>query len=110
MLKYKTGDKVQVIAGKDKGRTGTIDKIFPKKGTALLQGVNVYKKHIKKDLARDGKGGIYDIPRPIKLSKLAVLDPKSGGPTRVSFKTVEGKKVRISTKSGIQIGKKLAKK
>jgi large subunit ribosomal protein L24 len=110
MLKLKIGDKIQVITGKDKGREGTIERMFPKKGTALVPGVNLYKRHIKKDAAKDGKGGVYDIPRPISLSKLALKDPKSGKPTRISFKVVQGKKVRIARKSNTQIGKKLAGK
>mgnify|MGYP001561036940 CR=1 FL=1 len=109
MLKYKIGDKVKVMAGKDKGRVGTIEKIFPKKGTAIVQGVNIYKKHIKKKAAKDEKGGIYEIPRALRLEKLSVLDPKSGSPTRVNFQKKDGKKVRIATKSGIELGKKLAK-
>lgn len=100
MLKYKIGDKVKVLIGRDKGREGVIEKIYPKKNKALVPGVNVYKRHIKARVAADGKGGIYELPRPILLSKLAVIDPKSGKPTRVGFKFEGDKKVRFAKKSG----------
>jgi large subunit ribosomal protein L24 len=105
MLKYKTGDKVKILSGKDKGREGVIEKMFPKEGRALVPGINVYKRHIKKTVARDGKGGVYDLPRPIGLSKLMVIDPKAGKPTRVGFKVEGGKKLRISKKSGVILDK-----
>ena len=101
MLKYRIGDQVRVLSGKDKGREGKIEKIFPKKGTAIVAGVNVYKKHVKKSVARDGKGGIYDLNRPIRLSKLAVIDPKSNKKTRIGFKEEGGKKYRVAKKSGV---------
>jgi len=106
MLKYKVGDKVVVISGKDKGREGSIERIYPKKGVAIVSDVNIYKKHVKKALARDGKGGIYEIPRPIDLSKLMVVDSKSSKPTRIGFKVEGGKKLRISKKSGLIVDKK----
>lgn len=106
MNKYKTGDKVQVIRGKDKGRKGHIEKIFPKRGVALVPGINMYKKHVKKTMDPQGKGGIFEIPRPIKLSKLMVLDPKTGKPTRIGFEVKGGKKLRISKKSGELLDKK----
>ncbi len=106
MQKIKTGDKVMVMRGKDKGREGTVERVFPKKGTAFVPGINIYKKHIKKQMAADGKGGIYEIPRPITLSKLAVIDPKTKKPTRVGFKVEGGKKLRISKKSGVILDQK----
>ena len=100
MLKYKVGDKVIVRNGKDRGREGTIEKIFTRDMTALVQGVNVYKKHVKGALTKDGKGGIFDIPRPILMSKLAVVDPKTKKITRVGFRIEGDKKIRIAKKSG----------
>ena len=99
MLKYKVGDKVQVRTGKDKGREGTIEKIYAKEMTALVQGVNMYKKHVKAALTKDGKGGVFDIPRPVSLSKLAVIDPKTKKATRVGFRIEGDKKIRIAKKS-----------
>ena len=96
MLKIKIGDKVKILSGKDKGREGQIEKIFPKKKTVLVPGLNMYKKHIK---ARDGqKGGIYDLPRPIAVSKLALICPKCKKQTRVAFELKDGKKLRICAK------------
>ena len=112
MQKLKVGDKVKVLSGKDRGREGNIEVIFPKKGAAIIPGINVYKKHVKKQMARDGKGGIFDIPKPISLSKLAIIDPKTGKTARVGFKIQGGKKLRISKKSKalLDIGKKGKKK
>lgn len=104
--KFKAGDKVIIRSGKDKGREGTIESIDSKLDTALIPGVNMYKKHVKKQLTRDGKGGIFDIPRPMALSKLSLVDPKTGKPTRVGFELKNGKKLRIAKKSGVQLDKK----
>lgn len=98
MRKFRVGDKVKVRSGKDKGREGVIESIL--KDRALVPGVNVYKKHVKKSMTRDNKGGIFDIPRPISLSRLSVLDPKTGKPTRIGFRIEGDKKVRISKVSG----------
>lgn len=103
MKKLRVGDKVRVRSGKDKGREGTIEMI--KGEGAVIQGINMYKKHVKKNLTQDNKGGIFDIPRPIGLSKLVLLDPKGGKPTRVGFRNEGEKKVRISKKSGAILDK-----
>src|SRR3989344_8137082 len=103
MMKFKTGDKVIVISGKDKGRGGTIAKIYPKKELVVIPGVNIYKKHVKKQAAADGKGGIYELPRPLHWSKVAHVDPKDNKATRVGFDIKKDKKVRISKKSGAEI-------
>jgi len=99
MLKIRTGDKVKVLQGRDRGQEGTVLKVYPKKNTAIVEGLNMYKKHIKAQAARDGKGGIYEIPRPMALSKLAVVDPKTKKPARVGFKIEGKKKVRINAKT-----------
>jgi large subunit ribosomal protein L24 len=100
MLKIKKNDKVIVLSGRDKGRTGEVAAVFPKKGTALIPGVNLYKKHLKPRMARDGKGGIVEIVRPISVSKIALVDPKTGKPTRVGFAKSKDEKTRIAKKSG----------
>ena len=103
MFKFKSGDKVIVRSGKDKGREGTIAKVYPKKSKALILGINMYKKHVKKAVAADGKGGIYDIPRPIDLAKLSHVDPKTGKATRIGFDMKKDKKVRLAKKSSSDI-------
>ncbi len=98
MLKIRKGDKVQVITGSDKGKEGVVEIVFPKKGTAYIPGVGLYKKHVKAQVARDGKGGVYELFRPIAMSKLAIVDPKTGKPTRVKFQISGDKKIRVSAK------------
>jgi large subunit ribosomal protein L24 len=98
MLKIKKGDKVKVISGADRGKEGVVEIMFPKKGTAFIPGVGLYKKHVKPQVARDGKGGVYELYRPIAVNKLALVDPKSGKTTRVKFQVTGDKKVRITAK------------
>ncbi len=93
MFKFKIGDKIKVNSGKDKGREATIEKIFFKTQKAVVAGINIYKKHVKGMPGR--KGGIYDIPRPIALAKLSVVCPNCNKITRVGFKFVGTKKVRL---------------
>lgn len=95
-LKLKIGDKIKVRSGKDKGREGKIEKIFPKKKTALVPGINIYKKHVKG--AQGQKGGIYDIPRPLSFGKFDVVCPKCAKPARMGFEFSAGKKVRVCKK------------
>ena len=99
MLKIKKGDKVVVILGADRGKTGVVERVFPKKGTASVPNVGLYKKHVKAQNARDGKGGVFELFRPIALSKLALVDPKTGKPTRVKFTVSGERKIRVATKS-----------
>jgi len=100
MLKLKLGDKVRVMQGRDRGREGVIAKIYPKKGAAIVEGINIFKKHVKKSVAKDGKGGIFDIPKPIHLSKLSLIDSKTKKPAKVGFKMEGKKKMRINKKTG----------
>jgi large subunit ribosomal protein L24 len=102
-MKLKKGDTIIVLAGKDKGKTGTIETAFPKKNKVLVAGINVYKRHMKK---RDEKnpGGIIDKPLPIHVSKVALIDKKTKKPTRIGYLVTKGEKSRISKKSGELIG------
>lgn len=96
-LKMKKGDKVKVTIGKDKGRQGTIEKIFPKKGKILVSGINIYKKHARAQ--KGGKtGGIIDIVVPIPSSSVVLICPKCGKPAKVGFKILKDGKVRICKK------------
>lgn len=106
MLKFKKGDKVVVTQGKDKGREGAIELVLPKKKSVLIQGINMYKKHVKGYQGQ--KGGIYDIPRPLQFSKIALVCPSCKKKTRVGFKKVGEEKVRVckKCKREIKVNKK----
>jgi large subunit ribosomal protein L24 len=98
--KIRKGDRVQVLAGRDKGKRGEVIRVMPKDDRAVVQGVNMVTKH-EKPQGLNRPGGISQIEGPIHLSNLALLDPKSDKPTRVGFKTLEdGKKVRVAKASG----------
>jgi large subunit ribosomal protein L24 len=103
--KIKKGDKVVVLTGRDKGRTGEVIEVRPDDGRALVRGVNMVKRHQRQTAQQEG--GIISKESTIHLSNLAVADPKDGKPTRVGFKFVgEGndrKKVRVAKRSGVEI-------
>jgi large subunit ribosomal protein L24 len=100
--KIKKGDKVVVLAGRDKGRTGEVIKVNPAEGRATVEGVNQVKRHQRQ--TKDREAGIVTKAAPIDLSNLAVADPKDGKPTRVGFKILDdGRKVRVAKRSGEQI-------
>lgn len=97
-LHVKKGDKVIILSGADKGKTGNILEIFPDKNRAVVEGANIVKKHTKP--TQDNPGGINEIPAPLHISNLALVDPKTGEATRIGRKEVDGKLVRYSKKSG----------
>jgi large subunit ribosomal protein L24 len=98
--KIRKGDRVQVLAGRDKGKRGEVIRVIPDENRALVQGVNMVKRH-QKPQGMGQPGGIQEKEAPIDLSNLALLDPKSDKPTRVGFKLLEdGRKVRVATASG----------
>jgi large subunit ribosomal protein L24 len=103
--KIKKGDKVIVLTGRDKGRTGEVIEVHPADNRALVRGVNMVKRHQRQTAQQEG--GIISKESAIHLSNLAMADPKDGKPTRVGFKFVgEGdnrKKVRIAKRSGVEI-------
>jgi large subunit ribosomal protein L24 len=100
--KIRKGDKVVVLAGRDKGRTGEVIAVRPSEGRALVRGVNVVKRHQKQSASQEG--GIVSKESPIHLSNIAIADPKDGKPTRVGFKVqADGKKIRIAKRSGAEI-------
>jgi large subunit ribosomal protein L24 len=98
MMHVKKGDKVRVISGKDKGKTGVILAAYPKDSRVLVEGVNIVKKHSKPSQVNP-QGGIISFEAPIHVSNVMPIDPKSGNPTRVGYKTIDDKKVRVA-KSG----------
>lgn len=97
-LHVKKGDKVVVIAGADKGKEGLVLEVFPGKNRAIVENVNIVKKHLKP--TNDNPGGIQEMAAPVHLSNLMLVDPKTGEPTRIGRKLVDGKLVRYSKKSG----------
>ena len=97
--KIKKGDKVVVLSGKDKGRTGEVVRAMPKDGKVIVSGINVHARH-RKPSQVNPQGGIERKEAPLHVSKVAIADPKSGKPTRVRFEERDGKKVRVAAKSG----------
>ena len=98
--KIKKGDRVQILAGRDKGKRGEVLAVNPSEERALVQDVNMVKRH-RKPQGMNQPGGIQEKEAPIHLSKLALIDPKSDKPTRVGFKLLDdGKKVRVAKPSG----------
>jgi large subunit ribosomal protein L24 len=99
MQKIRKGDKVVVLAGKDKGRSGEVLRVLPKDEKALVRGVNMIIRHQKQTQAQEG--GLIRKEAPVHLSNIALADPKDGKPTRVGFQVQkDGKKVRVAKRSG----------
>ena len=99
--KIRKGDKVVVLTGRDKGRTGEVFEVRPVEGTALVRGINLVKRHQKQTQAQEG--GIISKEAPIHLSNVAYVG-KDGKPTRIGFKIhADGKKVRVAKSSGAEI-------
>ena len=98
-LKIKKGDNVVVISGRDKGKRGEVLRVFPEEARLVVQGVHVARRHTKQSLGQPG--GIVDKELTIHVSNVAHIDPQSGKPTRVGYKTLEnGRKVRVARRSG----------
>lgn len=97
-MKIKKGDKVIVITGKDKGKTGEVTKAMPKESKVVVSGVNVSKRHQKP--SQENAGGIVNKEMPIHVSNVAIVDPKTGKATKVAKKVIEGRKVRVAKRSG----------
>ncbi|MBL8780441.1 MAG: 50S ribosomal protein L24 [Alphaproteobacteria bacterium] len=104
-VKFKKGDRVVVIAGEERkrkggaARTGEILRVYPDEERVLVSGVNMVKRHTKQ--SQRSQGGIISKEAPISMANIAHIDPKSGGPTRIGFKTLQdGRKVRFAKKSG----------
>lgn len=100
-MKIKKDDNVIVVTGKDKGKTGKVTRVFPKKGLVIVAGVNLKKKHQR---ARKGgqKGQVIDKTAPINASNVMLVD-KGGKPTRIAINRKDGRRVRVARKSGAEI-------
>ncbi|MGI9605564.1 MAG: 50S ribosomal protein L24 [Acidimicrobiales bacterium] len=102
-MKIKKGDKVRVLAGKDRGKEGEVMFAFPEKNTVIVEGVNLAKKH-QRATNETMQGGIIDKDMPMHVSNVAVVSPKDGKPTRVGYKTLEdGTKVRVCKRTGAEL-------
>lgn len=101
-MKIKKGDKVIVLTGKDKGKTGEVLKVMPSENRVVVQGINLVKKHTR--ASQMSQGGIVTKEASIHASNVAHIDPKTSKPTRVGMQTLkDGKKVRVAKRSGEQI-------
>ncbi len=99
MRKFRKGDRVIVLTGRDKGKRGEILKMIPKDNRAIVQGVNQVKRHQRQTAQQEG--GIVVKEAPIEVSNLAIEDPKDGAPSRVGFRILDdGRKVRFAKRSG----------
>lgn len=104
LSRIRKGDKVFVLAGKDKGKTGKVLELYPAKGRALVEGVNMMKKHVRKN-QQQPQGAIVTTEAPIHLSNLSLLDPVNGKPTRIATSVAaDGSKQRVSVKNKTVIG------
>ncbi len=99
--KIKKGDSVLVRTGRDKGKVGTVLKVFVKDSALIVEGINIVKKHVKP--SNTSQGGIITKESLIHVSNVAIIDPKLNVATKVAYKIIEGSKVRIARKSGSAI-------
>jgi large subunit ribosomal protein L24 len=105
LARIKKGDDVIVLTGKERGKRGVVRQVMPKKGTALVQDINISKRHLK-PTGTARQAGIVDKEQPIHLSNLALVDPKTSKATRVRSRELQnGRKVRIAIASGEQIAR-----
>ena len=98
-MDLRKGDKVIVIAGRDKGKSGVIQKVIPEQNRVVVEGINVRKKHQKPTQANP-EGSIVEVYAPIDASNVMIEDPKTKKPSRIGHKEVKGQKVRFAKKSG----------
>ncbi|QIK52069.1 50S ribosomal protein L24 [Jeotgalibaca porci] len=98
-MHVKTGDKVKIITGKDKGKEGVVLQTLPKKDRVIVEGINIVKKH-RKASQTNVTGGILEEEASVHVSNVMLIDPKTGEPTKVGYKVEDGKKVRFAKKTG----------
>lgn len=98
-MKIRTNDKVKIIAGKDKGKTGKVLRVYRDGQKVMVEGINIVKKHVKPGGANK-EGGIVSIEKPVNISNVMFVDPKTNEPTKLGYKVIEGKKYRLNRKTG----------
>lgn len=101
-MKIKKGDLVKVMVGKDKGKTGKVERVYQKQNKILIPGINLYKKHIKKN-EKLPQGGVIELPRPIDVSKVMLICPHCQKPTRVGYQLSGKNKQRVCRKCDSKI-------
>ncbi len=101
-MKIKKGDKVKVIAGRDEGREGVVERIIENKNSVVIPQINIYKKHIKKN-EQMPQGGVVEVPRPLNISKVMLICPKCGKAARIGYEIKGNKKSRICKRCKSQI-------
>lgn len=97
--RIRKGDRVMVISGKDRGKTGLVMEVRPREQRVIVEGLNIVKRHTKPRPPSE-PGGVIEKPAPIHLSNVALIDPKDNRPTRVRIQEVDGVRVRVSARSG----------
>jgi large subunit ribosomal protein L24 len=107
-MRIRRDDQVKVISGKDRGKTGRVLRVEPKRGRVYVEGLNMVKRHMRPRTVRDTQraqevGGIIEKEGPIHVSNVMLLDPKSNEPTRVGVKREDGRRVRVAKKSGTDL-------
>ncbi len=107
-MRIRKGDQVAVISGKDKGKTGRVLRVDPEKDRAIVEGVNIIKKHTRPNPKVGVKGGIVQREAPVHLARLMPIDPQTKKPTRVGHKFIQAQdgrrvKVRVATASGVEL-------
>ena len=100
-MKIRKGDNVVVITGRDKGKRGSVLRVLPTENRVVVQGINMVKRHTRPSAGQ--AGGIVEKELPIHASNVALIDPKDDKPTRIGFKTIDGRKLRVALRSGEMI-------
>lgn len=100
-MKFRVGDNVEVTSGKDKGKHGKVLRVYPKEGKVLVEGVNMYVRHIKPMQGRSGEKIRRE--RPLPAANVAIMNPDTGKVDRIGYKVTNGKKVRVFKKTGKEI-------
>ncbi len=101
-MRIKKGDTVLILSGKDRARTGKVTRVLPKGGRVIVEGINIQKKHTRPRKQRQ-KGEIVEVPAPFDISNVKLICPKCSKPTRVGYKIIDDKKLRVCKKCGEEI-------
>jgi len=109
-MRVRKGDQVEVVSGKDRGKRGRVLRVFRDRKRAIIEGVNMIKKHAKPDPRKGVQGGLLEQEAPVHVSNLMLIDPESDKPTRVGYKFLEGtdgkrRKIRVARRSGAELDK-----